>query len=234
MLNNNIDLKNLAGFYLRVKSLLKKYADVSVLEIRNDINKILYEERLPIVVDFFLTVMDDVYLVFLIGRSPKDITSEKIDNILDSFNKITRTTGVILIWNTPTLESVILKSNLLNKLDVSSIRNEFEIKKKDLELILNELIGEESYQIFKESLEEIRSRDIEDIFINNFKSTIRDYYYGQSPSKDFDVTLQKLFNKYPDIEEKIKKIIDKEFNIKKKYRNFLKELIEDMDNESNK
>lgn len=233
MLNNNIDLKNLAGFYLRVKSLLKKYADVSVLEIRNDINKILYEERLPIVVDFILTIMDDVYLVFLIGRTPKDITSEKVGNILESFNKITRTTGVILIWNTPTLESVILKSSLLNKLDVSSIRNEFEIKKKDLELILNELIGEESYQIFKESLEEIRSRDIEDIFINNFKSTVNDYYYRQSPSKDFDVTLQQIFHRYPEIEEKLKKIIDKDFNIKIKYRNFLKELIEDIDDESN-
>lgn len=233
MLNNNIDLKNLAGFYLRVKSLLKKYADISVLEIRSDINKILYEDRLPIVVDFILTIMDDVYLVFLIGRSPKDITSEKVDNILDSFNKITRTTGVILIWNTPTLESVILKSSLLNKLDVSSIRNEFEIKKKDLELILNELIGEEFYQIFKESLEEIRSRDIEDIFINNFKSIIRDYYYGQSPSKDFDFTLQKLLKSYPEIEEKLKKIIDKDFDIKKKYRNFLSELIEDINYESN-
>ena len=233
MLNNNIDLKNLAGFYLRVKSLLKKYADVSVLEIRNDINKILYEERLPIVVDFILTIMDDVYLVFLIGRTPKDITSEKVGNILESFNKITRTTGVILIWNTPTLESVILKSSLLNKLDVSSIKNEFEIKKKDLELILNELIGEESYQIFKESLEEIRSRDIEDIFINNFKSTVNDYYYRQSPSKDFDVTLQQIFHRYPEIEEKLKKIIDKDFNIKIKYRNFLKELIEDIDDESN-
>ena len=233
MLNNNIDLKNLAGFYLRVKYLLKKYADVSVLEIRNDINKILYEERLPIVVDFILTIMDDVYLVFLIGRTPKDITSEKVGNILESFNKITRTTGVILIWNTPTLESVILKSSLLNKLDVSSIKNEFEIKKKDLELILNELIGEESYQIFKESLEEIRSRDIEDIFINNFKSTVNDYYYRQSPSKDFDVTLQQIFHRYPEIEEKLKKIIDKDFNIKIKYRNFLKELIEDIDDESN-
>jgi hypothetical protein len=233
VLNNNIDLKNLASFYLRVKSILKKYADMSVLEIRNDINKIFFEERLPFVVDFILTIMDDVYLVFLIGRSPKDITSEKLESILDIFNKITRTTGIILIWNTPTLESVILKSNLLNKLDVSSIRNEFETEKKDLDYILNELIGKESYQIIRESLDEIRSRDVEDIFINNFKSTIRDYYYGQSPSKDFDAILQKLFSSYPEIEEKLKKIIDKDFNIKKKYRNFLSELIEDIDNESN-
>jgi len=233
VLNNNIDLKNLASFYLRVKALLKKHADMSVLEIRNDINKIFFEEPPPFVVDFILTILDEVYLVFLIGRSPKDITSEKVNNILDSFNKITKTTGVILIWNTPTLESVILKTNLLNKLDVTSLRNEFEIKNKDLDLILNELIGQESYQILKESLEEIRSKDIVDIFINNFKSTIRDYYYGQSPSRDFEITLQKLFKKFPEIEDKLKRIIDKDSNIKKNYRNYLKELIEDIDDESN-
>lgn len=233
MLNSNIDLKSIASFYLRVKSLLKKYEDLSVLEIRNDINTFFYNEKFSTVVDFILTIIDEVYIVFLIGRSPKEITDEKVNSILEGFNKITNTTGIILIWNTPTLKSVIIKSNLLNKLDISSIRNEFESNNKDLDVILNELGGEEPYSIFKESVEAIRPRDVEEIFLNNFKSTIREYYYEQSHSKNLEITLQKLLVKYPEIETKLKKVIDNDFNIKKEYRNFLKELVEDIDDESN-
>lgn len=232
-MSDNIDSMNLAGFYFKVKTLIKKYTEINLLEIRNDINKLFYKETLPMVIDFILTIKDEEYLVFLIGRSPKKITSEKIDGILEVFNKITKITGIILIWNTPTLKSIIIKSNLLNKLERSSLRSEFDRNNKDLEILLIDLIGEESYPIFKNVEEAVKPKDINKYFLNNFKSVLTDFYYRQPHSKDLESTLQKLLQVYPEIEDKLKQIIDKNFNINKNYNKILKELVEDINDKSN-
>ena len=82
-------IENLGNFYFKVKSLIKSYLGINLFEIRNDLNRMLYDKELPLIVDFILSAIDEDYLVFLIGRPPSEISIEKLNNIKASFNKFT-------------------------------------------------------------------------------------------------------------------------------------------------